>query len=635
MAFQFMACRSLRSSFSIFIVIIFAFAFLGGVFSVDFLDRAFAQESDKKTYPSEGRGGDRPYLRDRLEWNWNQRGRSVPPGKSAAGLRFRAYRQKMAMRAWRAVATSPPAPSSTHPPKRSLGGAPAIPPPASLSDAGSTVWAPLGPAPLASDATGDGAQDYNWASGRATSVVIDLADSTGNTVLLGGAYGGLWKSTNAGSQNSNPASVTWQALIDDQPTLAVGAIALQPGNSNVILVGTGETNSSGDSYYGLGILRSADGGSTWMQIQSAGTGESFLGVGFSKVAFSTANPNLVVAATAGDNGLYVGREEDGNSTARELYYSQDGGLTWNRVVLSDSAVPASATAVIYNQSQGAFYAFIRRHGLYSSTDGQHFTRLTTQPSAGLASGLCPAGSNPSSCLIYRGEFGVVPGRNELYVWVVDVQNDNNGNPAPIDEGIWRSTTGGTSWTQIPDNGITNCGDSAFGPNSGCGVEQGYYNLELAAVPNAAGTDLYAGAINLYKCTFASGGTTCTQGDWINLTHVYGCNPGPLGAPAHVHPDQHGLAFMVASGKAVGYFAHDGGISRTLDGYAGLNTGSCTGTNQFDSLSESLGSLTEFVSFSVHPSSADILLGGTQDNGSPKTSSATGNSTWQNALGGDG
>jgi len=38
---------------------------------------------------------------------------------------------------------------------------------------------------------------------------------------------------------------------------------------------------------------------------------------------------------------------------------------------------------------------------------------------------------------------------------------------------------------------------------------------------------------------------------------------------------------------------------------------------------------------VHPSNADILLGGTQDNGSPKTSSATGNSIWQNALGGDG
>jgi len=497
------------------------------------------------------------------------------------------------------------------------------------------MWAPLGPAPLASDATGDGMQDYNWVSGRATAVAIDPADTTGNTVLLGGAYGGLWKSTNAGSQSSNPASVTWQALIDEQPTLAVGAIALQPG-SNVILVGTGETNSSGDSYYGLGILRSADGGSTWTQIQQAASGQSFLGIGFSKIAFSTVNPNLVIAATAGDNGLYVGREEDGNSTARGLYYSQDGGVTWNRVALSDGAVPASATAVVFNASQagGTFYAFIRRHGLYSSTDGQHFTRLATQPTAGLASGLCPAGSNANSCLIYRGEFAVVPQRNEMYVWVVDVQTDNNGNPAPVDEGIWQSTSGGAKWTPIPDNGITNCGDSAFGPYSGCGVEQGWYNLELAAIPNLAGTDLYAGAINLYKCSLA-GGTICTQGDWINLTHVYGCNPGPLGAPAHVHPDQHGIAFMVVGGTAPGYFAHDGGISRTLDGYAGLNTGSCTGTNQFDSLSQTLGSMTEFVSVSVHPTSADILLGGTQDNGSPKTSSATGNSTWQNALGGDG
>src|SRR5258708_29675427 len=88
-------------------------------------------------------------------------------------------------------------------------------------------------------------------------------------------------------------------------------------------------------------------------------------------------------------------------------------MTWKGVMLSDgAAAPASATAVIYNQSQGAFYASIRRHGLYSSTDGQHFTRLNTQPGAGLASGLCPAVSNALSCLIYRGEFAGVPGRNE-------------------------------------------------------------------------------------------------------------------------------------------------------------------------------------------------------------------------------
>jgi hypothetical protein len=636
-----MPSRGLRCFLFVLRALFFAaFAFLfGGLF----LGCAFGQASADTTHPTHDEAdhdhsylnlGDR-HLRDRLEWNWSQRGRAVPPGESAAGMRFRAYQRKMAWRAQRAAELAS-ASLSTDSTKWNLDGAPSR----AGTDAPSVsiVWAPMGPAPMASDATGDGAQDYNWVSGRATSVVIDPSDTSANTVLLGGAYGGLWKSTNAGSLSSNPASVTWQALIDDQPTLAVGAIALQPQNSSVILVGTGETNSSGDSYYGLGILRSADAGATWTQIQSAGTGQSFLGIGFSKIAFSTLIPNLVVASTAGDNGLYLGREEDGNSTARGLYYSRDSGMTWNRVTLSDGAVPASVSAVIYNASQGAFYAFIRRHGLYSSTDGQHFTRVTTQPTAGLASANCPAGTNSNTCLLYRGEFAVVPGRNEMYVWVVDVQPDINGNPTAADEGIWRSTNGGVNWTRIPDSGITNCGDNAFGPNSGCGVEQGWYNLELAAIANppagSTGTDLYAGAINLYKCTIASG-TTCTQGDWINLTHVYGCNPGPLGAPAHVHPDQHGIALAIAGGKTPGFFAHDGGISRTLDGYSGLNTGSCTGANQFDSLSESLGSMTEFVSFSVHPNNADILLGGTQDNGSPKTSSATSSTTWQNALGGDG
>src|SRR5271170_578201 len=306
-----MACLGLRSfSFVSFFIFFASFAFfLGG----GFLSSGFGQETSPKTTSSasseksgvtksEPRHGDGSYRRDDLRWNWNQRGRTVPQGESAAGLRFRAYRQKMAMRAGRAAS------SRTMPPlKRRLDGTHASSAPTS-----STAWTAVGPAPLASDATGDGGQNYNWVSGRATSVVVDPAHASGNTVLLGGAYGGLWKSTNAGSLNSNPASVTWLALIDDQPTLAVGAIALQPGNSNVILVGTGETNSSSDSYYGLGILRSADGGSTWTQMQSAGTGQSFLGIGFSKIAFSTANPNLAVAATAGDNGLYLGLEEDGN-----------------------------------------------------------------------------------------------------------------------------------------------------------------------------------------------------------------------------------------------------------------------------------------------------------------------------------
>src|SRR5713226_3384802 len=82
-----MACRSVRSSPFIFFVIfggasVFLFSWFSG--------RAFSQESDSKTTHSSPRerDGDRPYLRDRLDWNWNQRGRTSPRGESAAGLRF-------------------------------------------------------------------------------------------------------------------------------------------------------------------------------------------------------------------------------------------------------------------------------------------------------------------------------------------------------------------------------------------------------------------------------------------------------------------------------------------------------------------------------------------------------------------
>ena len=76
-------------------------------------------------------------------------------------------------------------------------------------------------------------------------------------------------------------------------------------------MGTGETNSSSDSYYGLGILRSDNAGHTWTLISHDSTGNrSFAGLGFGKIAFSTANPSLVVAAAAGATQGVIERLED-------------------------------------------------------------------------------------------------------------------------------------------------------------------------------------------------------------------------------------------------------------------------------------------------------------------------------------
>lgn len=104
-------------------------------------------------------------------------------------------------------------------------------------------WIPLGPAPLASDASGNGTQDYRQVAGRVTAVAIDSADPTGNTAYVGGAQGGVWKSTNAAYAVAN--NVAWSPLTDNQATLSIGAIAIQPGNSDpsrsVILAATGES----------------------------------------------------------------------------------------------------------------------------------------------------------------------------------------------------------------------------------------------------------------------------------------------------------------------------------------------------------------------------------------------------------
>jgi hypothetical protein len=535
---------------------------------------------------------------------WFLRGRLAPPGESPAALRYQAYKQKLAMRRW--LAANPSFASPT------------------VSSSG---WQSLGPAPMISLAAGTG-QDYNFVTGRATAIAIDPADSSGNTIFIGGAHGGVWKSTNAA--NPTASAVTWTPVTDFAGTLAVGAIAIKPGNSNpatsTILVGTGEPNNSADSYYGLGILRSTDGGSNWTLITQDNSGRSFAGLGFSKIAFSTANPQLVVAAAASaSDGVVEGLPNQNN---RGIYYSNDGGATWTYASIKDGSTTtsvASVTSVVYNATANKFFAAVRFHGVYSSTDGANWTRLAdaNQPGTNLSSSLCPANA-AATCLFYRAELAVVPGRNEMYTWVVDV-NTNTGSET--DGGIWSTLNAGAgAWTQIADSGITNCGDPG-----GCGVSQGDYNLEILALPNGTtATDLYAGTINLYKCGINSPSAPNNSCSFMNLTHVYGCP-----SIARVHPDQHHLAGVIVNGTELLYFANDGGINRALNGYTGLTTGTCGGTNQFDSLNATLGSMTQFVWFSIHPTTSSVIFGGTQDNGSPTTNSGLPSLQWQNIHAGDG
>ena len=125
------------------------------------------------------------------------------------------------------------------------------------------AWQPLGPAAIAS-------ANYGSVTGRVTSIAVDPNDAIGNTVYVGTTGGGVWKSTNAAgplagvsleAAHRRAAGVRCQSRKQCIfLRLSIGAVTVQPASNGVILAGTGDPNDATDSYYGEGILRSADGG---------------------------------------------------------------------------------------------------------------------------------------------------------------------------------------------------------------------------------------------------------------------------------------------------------------------------------------------------------------------------------------
>lgn len=590
---------------------------------------------------------------------WFRSGRRAM-GEHAADLLHRAYRQKREMTTNPSASDQPPtAFSGANPGQSTANGIPFNGP----TFAG--TWTSLGPAPIASDP----GQDYGKVVGRVTSVAVDQGDKTGNTVYIGAAFGGVWKSTNAAA--TDPTTVKWTALIDDQPTLAVGAITAQPGNSNVVLVGTGESNSSADSYYGMGILRSANSansGATWTLITSADNGaKTFAGLGASSFAW---NGNTVVVGMGSTNGKRYGSDSVGG---RGIYYSADAGVTWHYANVQDPTGTLSegtVTSVVFNPGTRKFYAAYRFHGLYESADGGvNWTRSQNQPGTKLnapgvtsPSGACPTDQSAGlagNCPIYRAQLAVQPVTHDMFVVFVDINDVDQGvfsasvsngslsgwiqlrsgpcqDPAqpgvcpaatignpPQPNPIWNSTGGGNP-------GIEEVGTTPSSLPLPGAIVQGDYNLWIGAEATPQGTDVLVGTRNIYSCSLNSTNSCSAVGAWKNLTFVYDCSP--TAAPSHVHPDQHGFDFNLANPLQM-YFVNDGGVYRALNGTS-ISTGGCASPNPFDNLDTNMGSLSEMVSFSQHPTNPNILLGGLQDNGSPALFGGT-TPLWQTVNGGDG
>jgi hypothetical protein len=501
----------------------------------------------------------------------------------------------------------------------------------------SAPWSAIGPIGVASGSFGD-------VSGRVTSLALDPADATGNTLYVGTTGGGVWKSTNAagpaGSAVFTPLTDTLPVFSANAgtsalPSLSIGAVAMANG---VLLAGTGDPNDATDSYYGSGILRSADSGATWTLTQQSLDGvagnHSFFGLGVAGFAFSTANPSLVVAALSQAAEGTLVNAPDAINSVMGLYYSADAGLTWHMAVLQDGGqvvqtpLPVggnnggnAATAVVWNAVRQRFYAAVRFHGYYESLDGMIWTRLANQPGAGLTSAACPVNANrpgAAACPIFRGALAVQALSGDMFALTV--------SSALVDQGLYLdvcNTTGSGCASSTVLFG-TQLASAALEVGAGSKViTQGDYNLALAAVPattstGAAQTLLFAGTVDLYRCAMNAGSAapSCTLRNTTNSEN--GCLN-----PAGVAPAQHALATLALAAGPLVFTGNDGGLYRSTDGVS--ETGSaCNATDalHFDNLNPALGSLAEVVSFAQDPVSASTLLAGLGALGSAGTGSDT-------------
>jgi photosystem II stability/assembly factor-like uncharacterized protein len=243
------------------------------------------------------------------------------------------------------------------------------------------------------------------------------------TVYIGAASGGLWKSQNSGT--------TYKPIFDKQPVQSIGAVTIDPKNSKVVWVGTGEPWTRNSTSIGDGVYKSNDGGENWTNV---GLKDSER---IAKIVVDPSDTNTVYVCVPGK--LWS------DSADRGVYKTTDGGKSWNQVLKGSNLSTGCSMMSMDKSNPKTLYAGLwdfRRKGWTFRSGGEG-------PNAPSGSGLYKSSDGGANWNEISGSQGL-PSKPWGRVAVTVAQSNPNIVYAfieaePPKNALYRSDDGGRTW----------------------------------------------------------------------------------------------------------------------------------------------------------------------------------------------